>query len=500
MFASLPLLAQRTTDNAASCDIAVAPAATLLLPYFEVDTNAAAGTSANALFTITNTSRYPQIAHVVVWTDWAYPVLTFNLFLTGYDVQGVNLFDIIVRGLIPRTAIGSDASNPNFLTFSGDRNASATCAALPDTIPADLAQMVKNALTVGILGVSYNPADSACKSPVGSNTGTRAKGYITVDVVSTCTTQLPTDARGTYFGGFQSPLLFDNVLLGDYQQLGSTPAASYETKTYDAQAAPMVHIRAIPEGGLSGAAGGQPVATPLPYTFYDRYTPSSFRAMDRRQPLPSRWALRYIQGGRAAFATDLKIWREGVTAGLPTCSSSGTVQRNSVLLLTKMVRFDEHENAYGYGYSPVGCTCAPALAFLSASSRMPTTHHFVPAFLGTDVGGWLYVNLSSQSEYVSNFQTFAPVLSAQRAGFGPNPPGTDGSRTTTQSWLVSSMYGTPGAGRLSVDFDAAWLGNGCTPAVPEGALIAPAAHSEGALVCPDHVKCAVGTRPATVNP
>src|SRR5438876_9158832 len=82
-----------TTNNKDSCDIAVLPAATLLLPYFEVETTAAAGTGTTTLFTVTNTSRYPQIAHVTLWTDWAFPVLVFDLFLTGYDVQGINLFD-----------------------------------------------------------------------------------------------------------------------------------------------------------------------------------------------------------------------------------------------------------------------------------------------------------------------------------------------------------------------------------------------------------------------
>src|SRR5258705_2495956 len=87
-----------TTNNSDSCDIGVTPAATLLLPYFEVDTAAAQGAGATTLFTITNTSRYPQIAHVTVWTDWSFPVLDFNIFLTGYDVQGINLFDVIMLG------------------------------------------------------------------------------------------------------------------------------------------------------------------------------------------------------------------------------------------------------------------------------------------------------------------------------------------------------------------------------------------------------------------
>src|ERR1700704_2953535 len=53
-----------TTNNDDSCDISVAPAATLLLPYFEVDLGAA-GTGRTTLFTITNVSPYAQVAHVV---------------------------------------------------------------------------------------------------------------------------------------------------------------------------------------------------------------------------------------------------------------------------------------------------------------------------------------------------------------------------------------------------------------------------------------------------
>src|SRR5436190_24025029 len=100
-----------TTNNADSCDIGVTPAATLLLPYFEVDTAAAQGAGATTLFTITNTSRYPQIAHVTVWTDWSFPVLDFNIFLTGYDVQGINLFDIIVRGIIVPSSGGAPGTS-----------------------------------------------------------------------------------------------------------------------------------------------------------------------------------------------------------------------------------------------------------------------------------------------------------------------------------------------------------------------------------------------------
>lgn len=510
-----------TTNNNDSCDIGIYPAATLLLPYFEVETVAPPfGTT--TLFTITNTSRYPQVAHVTVWTDWAFPVLGFNIFLTGYDVQGINLFDVIVRAIVvpgapsgtsittipgsPQPAgstIGAtplgNTSNPNFLALG--TSGVNYCASLPGAFDPSLGMAVKNALTTG---TGYITGGLTCgSSRVGSNTGTRAKGYVTVDVVSYCTTQLPTDRDGTYFVGATAPILFDNVLLGDYQQIGPAPAGSGAASTFDAGGSPMVHIRALPEGGLSGATGGESVATNLPFTFYDRYTPAGARVADRRQPLPSLWAARYIQGGSAGFATDLKIWREGITAGLPKCSGEGGAQLNSAIALADIVRFDEHENSYGLysGLCTLGCYSIP---YLPATSRASTASSVFPNLTGIDLGGWLFLNLDSGARDGSG--TCRAVLSAQRAGFGTcnnAVVGNSGSRTTSQNWVIASMFGAVGANRLSVDFDAGALGNGCTPGKPGGAAIAPASHPAGSLLCPNNAKlekCGVGTVPPAPNP
>src|SRR3954468_21523903 len=86
------------------------PAATLLLPYFEV---AAAGPTAgvNTLFSINNASATAILTHVTVWSDQSIPVLDFDVYLTGYDIQTVNLFDVLINGNLPRTAsVGQDPS------------------------------------------------------------------------------------------------------------------------------------------------------------------------------------------------------------------------------------------------------------------------------------------------------------------------------------------------------------------------------------------------------
>ena len=508
-----------TTNNDDSCDIGVTPAATLLLPYFEVDTAAAQGAGATTLFTITNTSRYPQIAHVTVWTDWSFPVLDFNIFLTGYDVQGINLYDVIVRGIIapgapPGTSIttvpGSpqngftgagaipfnNTSNPNFI-LTGAADVRTTCAGLAGSI-GDLQTAVKNALTTGTGYVSL--AASCGSGQIGFNHGAIAKGYVTVDVASYCSQQLPTDVN--YYTGGSASILFDNTLIGDYQQIGPTPAGAGTASTFDAQGNPMVHIRAIPEGGLSGAAGGIPVATNLPFTFYDRYTGATPTA-DRRQPLPALFAARYIQGGTGSFATNLKIWREGVTTNSLACTSSQYAV-NSVLLVTSIVRFDEHENSFGFGSTTCVSPCVTPVLSLPESSATNTTASTFPTLTGTDVGGWMFLNLSNQA--TSGISAPSAVYTAQRVGFSTAPlaaPPLRGSRNVSQNWVVVSMFGAVGSNRLSVDFDAAWLGNGCSPPEPTGEQIAPVAERFGPLVCPTNTpvsNCGVGTAPPFVNP
>jgi hypothetical protein len=126
-----------STNNDDTCDIASnAPAATLLLPYFEVDFKSPQTTARTTLFTIVNTSDLPQIAHVVVWTDWSFPALDFNIFLTGYDVQGINLYDIFARATIaPGATPGTGGTSSNTTVPTNPQNGVA--GSNPGTQPAD---------------------------------------------------------------------------------------------------------------------------------------------------------------------------------------------------------------------------------------------------------------------------------------------------------------------------------------------------------------------------
>src|SRR4029450_2162070 len=109
-FALLSLLALGPQANAVICTIDDVPGATLLLPYFEVDLSNANGVT--TLFSVNNASATAILAHVVVWSDLSVPVLDFNIYLTGYDVQTINLRDIFVGGILPRTASAGPTQDP----------------------------------------------------------------------------------------------------------------------------------------------------------------------------------------------------------------------------------------------------------------------------------------------------------------------------------------------------------------------------------------------------
>jgi hypothetical protein len=457
--------APASTNNDDSCDIGVAPAATLLLPYFRVDYTASRATARNTLFTITNTSFLPQIAHVVIWTDWSYPALDFNIFLTGYDVQSISMYDVL-NGVIAPNAAGtgggtsSDTTRPNNPGTDADpalntANPNITdltaCSGtqLPGNIPTNLLTDLRLVLSTG----QGTGAGIPCTSTVGGNHGAgTAVGYITIDVAPSCNTSLPND--GTYFAN----ILFDNVLIGDYQDVNPDPT----TGNY-AGGNPLVHIRAVPEGGPAGSAPG----TNLPYTFYSRYQVASGETLgiDRRQPLPSVFAARYIQGGAGQFNTNFKIWREGISEG--TCDNASA---NSNLGATEIVRFDEHENANVGGGSLVISPLPPG-AGIPETGSYPTTNSIFPGGpISGDVAGWMYLNL--------NVTGGSPLYNTTAPNGRPLPAaGAFGSRAS-QNWVIVSMAAE---GRFSVDFDAAWLGNGCSGAVPAGTQIGPVG---GVLVCP----------------
>ncbi len=173
------------------CTIDAVPAATLLLPYFEVDLNKKKGE--DWVIAINNGSAAPTIAHVVIWTDMSVPTFDFDIFLTGFDTQLFSLKTLFRDGLVP-------AEEP----FSGFQTLSELQAAH-----------------------TGDGVDGNCYS---TDTGRFARGYVTIDNVNFDGSLINPSDQG-YFPDVANDL---NQLWGQY----------YVTKGSFIQSDNLVHIEA----------------------------------------------------------------------------------------------------------------------------------------------------------------------------------------------------------------------------------------------------------------
>jgi len=353
LLAALLLAVAPLAHAANECDISLRPAATLLLPYFQVDLQPGGTTT---IFTITNTTKMPQIAHVTMWTDLGYPVIMFNIFLTGYDVQPINLYDIFVTGFIGSPNGGpSRNTTPGSISLPNDANphflpsAATSCNNLPGSIPKDFLPALQKIFTIGQSG---SPLRETCDGL--SVPHVYAAGYATIDVVATCGTSNVLSAS------YWDQILDDNVLTGDYEIV--------DPKNGLATGSPLVHLRAI-DG--------------LPSTFYERYAPAP--GVDKRQPLPNVAAVRTLSS--SVFKTEFLMWAQPLTGANVACADYA--KKNRTIGFKEIAVFDEHENStrseewfYVEGGAP------PTVPVAS----MQVGHYLFPAVSSPDAGGWIYLD------------------------------------------------------------------------------------------------------------
>ena len=233
------------------------PAATLLLPRFEVDL--VDPTGLDTLFSVNNASDVPALAHVTVWTELSIPVLDFDIYLTGYDVQTIGMRDLLVNGTLPQT--GEAISNVGILSTPGsfaNCNTGTTGPQAPiyDQLPESFLQFLQEELSGRPL--SLGPAAGLCTS-AATNTDV-ARGYITIDSVSSCSLEFPSSA--TYFSDGGAGVANNrNVLWGDWFFVSRAEELAWGST--------LVHIEASNELLASNNS-----CDPLdgdPSTFYCRY-------------------------------------------------------------------------------------------------------------------------------------------------------------------------------------------------------------------------------------
>jgi hypothetical protein len=387
--------------RAVICDIEVEPAATLLLPYFEVDLNNPNGVT--TVIAVNNAVAAAHLVHVVLWSDLAVPVIDFNIYLTGFDQQTFNLHDLIVNGTLPQTASAGQDPNDTISpkgVFSQDINfASCNGVLPPPQLPAFFTTYLAEALT-------GKPAPLIHGHCAGRNLGDNiARGYVTMDVVNNCTLRFPSDPG--YFGaGGTGDVSNDNALFGDYVYVNSAKRT--------AQAFPLVHIQA--------SSTDPRVTTSGNYTFYG--SQDGFTAIDNREPLPTTFGARYAIGGVNNAGTDYIAWRDPKVAQIPfACPVVPDVQPPWYPLGQEdVVIFDEQEHPV----VPLSSITSPATfgltPFPAAAQRTTVGGPALPVPFNS---GWSYLNLNTMVTPAGNVppvdpqaaQAWVTIILTQNRGF-----------------------------------------------------------------------------------
>lgn len=280
-----------------SCASGPIPAATLLIPYFEVDLANADGRT--TLVAVTNAGDHSTLAHVVLWTDWGVPTLALDLLLLQDDVQTLNLRDLF-SGILPTTGGAS---------FPGCSD--------PVTLPA------LDATALSALRRQHTGQPDAMNHCSGSGRGgvDLATGYVTIDVTRRCSPNILYPSSNGYFEADDSGVASnENLLLGDFFLVDAAQdlAAGNEA----------VHILAD-----ANRYGGEPA------TFYGSWIGHS--GDDARAPLGTRYRGRFLHGGVFSGGTDFVVWAEPslVTASNVHCGERvGAVDPCQFL---RFVPFDE---------------------------------------------------------------------------------------------------------------------------------------------------------------
>jgi len=339
---------------AVECALDVVPASTLLFPFVNYDY--AQGeideSGQTTLFAITNVSSEAQIVHITVWTDFSIAILDFNLVLTGYDVQTINIRDILRDGILPSddtdanewwngqypldtppgpgpNAGGTPFDDGPYSTFNelhgGNLNAYFLANGLPTPESAGPANIDCNPairvsspinyraalggnIPLGVLDifqgyletsqtVTTGYANCSFTAPVVFPNGTwftnqepRASWmYITADIVGACNKDLPDGQASSYFSTASDSTGVRTANVLIGDVIWLDSGDNFS------EADNAVHLEAIP-------GRGDP-------TFYQNLHGNLTGLADFREPLPTAWGFRYMMAEDANAFTWIRAWR-----------------------------------------------------------------------------------------------------------------------------------------------------------------------------------------------
>jgi hypothetical protein len=459
------------------------PASTLLVPYVVVALGADGTPDPNGYTTllgVTNVSSEAQLIHVTVWTARSSTVVDFDEVLTGYDVWTINFrdllngrFDYFDTGVNPADHTkaqpwgfwddGSEdigavetgkpplpwgpTSNPyttaqpvpwdiDYATFpyltGCDNPPYGNLSNLSGTIIANLKRGIKAVST----GYVYCKNGATVSEPayLASLTTNPVFFYVTVDVVSQCSTAFPNEPA---YWGLPYPKSA-NVLVGDIFYVD--PVHNYS------ESIPAV---AVESGLVWNTAQGTGAGN-----FYGRYT--SARGVDDREPLATAFAFRYLNSG--GISSEIRLWKNRSEMYLDdsTSSTGGDPRYGDYLGLDAWVAYacdpflyfawDENENVRSRGGGPSGFATNEPNPLPFETQSVPLTSSNFSGLL--DTNGWMLLVLDTS--VFSDEPPYGFPVTAITGPFGQWPFGWVGIKynfgtysTMTEAAVVGNAFCFP---------------------------------------------------------
>jgi hypothetical protein len=394
-------LAIASSASAVTCTIDQRPAATLLVPYFQVSYDSdghlvTTGEGArDTLVTIVNASAAPMIAHVNVYNRFSQLVLDFNVALTGFDVQAMRVSDVI-SGILPNTPKDIDGEP------IGD-----VCQRAQDPLdpfvypsgfirvwPDDPATPLDNTLaTTEYNQIFFSVADSL-REDCNGDLDLLAIGYMVIDHANYCNLSDPTDPNYYY----KNALGNENNLMGEIIFTSGLGIPTYAMSTVNLEADTIIGQIAQQDGvffptrtfyaryweGAPYPADNCPNCpgangTDLANTPWNIPGGGQFAGIgDGREPLGLKWAARWFDLGLTVTST-FRAWRSSVLGGDdPDCDFLEPQMASTF--------FDEDEQTTTTGTCP--SPCQQEQFNFPLETQQESIVFFIGAFPGA-AAGWV---------------------------------------------------------------------------------------------------------------
>jgi hypothetical protein len=374
------------------CGLDRKPAATLLLPYFEVDLSAP--DDLTTLFSINNADRDGVIAQVTIWSDLGIPVTVFQMYMAGYGGVTVNMRDVL-NGAIPVT-------NPPNGSYPG----------CPDTLPQQvvgqppLVPFLKQALSGQPVVLQQGESDVYYSLDEQNNL---ARGFLTIDVANVCTSQFPGDI-GYFADGGTGSASNRNVLWGDYFYV--------EAAQNLAQGFTLVSLEADASDARTSTGS---------YTHYARFSGGE----DNREPLPTTHMVRFIANPEFNGQTVLYYWRDSKLRTSPL--SEGELPDWYPLDQTEIVAFDDQDNA---------AVISAVLPFPAVSGKVRAGGGDLPLPFAS---GRLYLNLNTSTGGLPVYEDISQsVIATAFQAFGEFSVGVEATELDSTCDPLAGLLPLPG--------------------------------------------------------